>query len=64
MDCWRKNYNRVNDIDLVVRFGLMGVRMGCTQRVEFLNRPRPGDTTVGSEAYRRDPQKMETFYKF
>ena len=64
MDCWRKSYNRVNDIDLVVRFGLMGVRIGCTERVEFLNKPRPGDTTVGSDAYKRAPQKMENFYKF
>ncbi len=63
-DCWRKSHNRVNDLDLLSRFGLMGVRMGYVDRVELKMYPRPGENDIGSKAYRSNPSKMEEHFKF
>ena len=63
-DCWRKSINRVNDLDLLSRFGLMGVKMGFVDRVELIIKPRPGNTTIGSDAYRRNPEAMEKHFVF
>lgn len=64
LDCWRKRHNRVNDVDLYVRFGMAGVRMGFSDRVEFYCMPRPGEETIGSEAYKRSVSQMEQHFKF
>ncbi len=64
IDCWRKDWNSVNDTDLIVRFGLMGVRMGALNRVEFVIQPREGESAVQSEAYRIHADKMEEKYYF
>jgi glycosyltransferase involved in cell wall biosynthesis len=63
-DCWRKEHNRVNDIDYLTRMGLMGVRMGYLDRVELIMNPRPGSDTIGSDAYRRDPDLAEKLFAF
>lgn len=63
-DCYRKSINRVNDLDFLVRFGQMGVNMGFVDRVETITVPRPGTTTVGSDAYRRDVENVEKMYMF
>lgn len=63
-DCYRKDHNRNNDLDLYIRFGLAGVRMGYLDRVEFLCLPRPGEETIGSEAYISNTNKMVEHYKF
>ncbi|MBI2627879.1 MAG: glycosyltransferase family 2 protein [Candidatus Niyogibacteria bacterium] len=52
IDCWRKNWNRVNDADLSVRIFKAGVRMGFLEEVLAFIYPRPGENTVGLEAYR------------
>lgn len=49
--CWRKKWNRVNDIDLVTRMYQAGVRMGFVESVLVKVLPRPGEKTVGLEAY-------------
>ncbi len=58
-DCWRKSWNRVNDTDLVDRFRKAGVRMGHIDRVVARVLPRPGETTVGLQAYQRDQEATE-----
>jgi len=63
-DCYRKPHNRVNDIDFLVRFGLMGVRMGHLDRVELFVKPRPGENTVGSDAYRQHPERAVRHFSF
>lgn len=51
IDCWRKSWNRVNDIDLSLRMFHAGVRMGYLNQVMAYVFPRPGEDTVGLEAY-------------
>lgn len=49
-DCWRKSWNKVNDIDLQVRMVKAGVRFGFLPEVVCTIRPRPGQTTIGLDA--------------
>jgi len=51
-DCWRKGHNRVNDIDLYVRFFEAGVLMGHTGLITVRSIPREesGDL-LGIKAY-------------
>lgn len=50
-NCWRKSWNRVNDIDLSLRMYNSGVRMGFLNEVLAYVKPRPGESTVGLDAY-------------
>ena len=57
IDCWRKRWNRVNDIDLSLRLFKAGVRIGFIDKVLAFVYPRPGEETVGLDAYRILEQK-------
>jgi glycosyltransferase involved in cell wall biosynthesis len=62
INCWRKNWNRVNDIDLSQRIFCAGVRMGFLDKVVAYILPRPGESTVGLEAYQlQEKDKLEHF---
>ena len=58
IDCWRKKWNRVNDIDLSLRFYKAGVRMGFLEEVLAYIIPRPGEESVGLEAYKLSSKEM------
>lgn len=58
-DCWRKTWNRVNDTDLQARMHAAGVRMGYLDQVLAKVMPRPGETEVGSKAYKADAAATE-----
>ncbi len=57
IDCWRKQWNRVNDIDISIRMFKAGVRMGFVDKVLAFVYPRPGDETVGLQAYLKLEEK-------
>lgn len=50
IDCWRKRWNRVNDIDLSVQLYDSGAKMGFLEKVVAYVYPRPGKKTIGGEA--------------
>jgi glycosyltransferase involved in cell wall biosynthesis len=61
-NCWRKPINSANDIDLYVRFIKAGVKIGHLNHVVTLQHPRPGENTVGWDAYDRDQKnKIQHF---
>lgn len=62
INCWRKNYFKVNDTDLAQRFFLIGVRIGFLHDITAIIRPRPGEDFVGSKAYTSNTSKYEEFY--
>jgi glycosyltransferase involved in cell wall biosynthesis len=64
IDCWRKNWNRVNDIDLSQRIYNAGVRMGFLEEVVAYVLPRPGESSVGLEAYKLTEKEKIEQYKF
>ena len=63
-DCWRKSWDRVNDLDLAERFRRAGVRIGYLDEVTATVSPRPGEMHVGSKAYLADTAKTEAAYRF
>jgi len=50
-DCWRKQWNKVNDIDLSLRIFNSGARMGFLDEIHAYVFTRDGEDTVGLEAY-------------
>ncbi len=50
INCWKKKWNRVNDIDLSIRMWETGVRMGFLEQVLAFCYPRPNEETIGSAA--------------
>lgn len=64
VECWRKSWNRVWDIDLSQRIYKAGVRMGFLDQVVAYVLPRPGEATVGLEAYKLTEQEKMEHYKF
>lgn len=57
LDCWRKKWNRVNDVDLSIRMFKAGVRMDFIEKVLYYCYPRPGEETIGLDAYKNADEK-------
>lgn len=64
IDCWRKDWNRVWDIDLALRIYGSGARMGFCNEVLAYVLPRPGETSVGLEAYKLTEMDKMDHYSF
>jgi glycosyltransferase involved in cell wall biosynthesis len=64
VECWRKSWNRVWDVDLSQRIYKAGVRMGFLNQVVAYVLPRPGESTIGLEAYKLTEQEKMEHYKF
>ena len=62
--CWRKKWDRVNDVDLATRFRLAGVRIGHLDIVTATVLPRPGEKYIGLKAYLDDAAATEERLKF
>lgn len=61
-NCWKKKWNRVNDIDISQRMYQSGVKMGFIAEVHCKTLPRPGESDVGFKAYQTDYKNKEVFY--
>ncbi len=64
INCWRKTWNRNNDIDLSLRLYQAGVRMGFLDQVTAYVLPRPGEKSVGKEAYILTKKDKIKHFKF
>ncbi|MBF0443099.1 MAG: glycosyltransferase, partial [Oligoflexales bacterium] len=62
IDCWRKNHNRVNDLDFIERVYLIGVKIGFLDKKVMSYFPRPNEP-IGAKAF-KDNTSMEEKYKF
>ncbi len=51
LQCWRKQYERVNDLDLVDRMRKAGVKMYQIPAVHSYTIPRPKERQIGLKAY-------------
>jgi glycosyltransferase involved in cell wall biosynthesis len=62
VNCWRKKWNRVWDIDLALRIYGSGARIGFLDETLAFVLPRPGEESVGLEAYKlTEEEKMNHF---
>ena len=64
INCWRKSWNRVNDIDLEYRIYKAGTRIGFLNKVVGYILPRPGEETVGLEAYKSTSKEKLKHFEF
>jgi len=64
INCWRKKWNRVNDIDIQVRMHQARVHMGFLDKVVASVLPRPGEDTVGLEAYKLTDKEKSKHFSF
>jgi glycosyltransferase involved in cell wall biosynthesis len=64
VDCWRKEWNRVWDVDLSLRIHAAGTRMGFLDEVVSYVLPRPGELSVGLEAYKLASGEVLNKYGF
>jgi glycosyltransferase involved in cell wall biosynthesis len=64
INCWRKAWNKVNDIDLSLRMYDAGVRFGFLDKVTAVILPRPNETTIGIEAYLANKEQIATHFSF
>ena len=63
-ECWRKEWNKVWDVDLSLRIYKAGTRIGFLDDVVAKVQPRPGESFVGLEAYKRTEKEKLDQYKF
>lgn len=64
LNCYRKEWNRVWDIDLSLRIYQAGVRMGFLEEVVSYVLPRPGEESIGLDAYKLTEKEKLKQYKF
>ena len=64
LNCWRKEWNKVWDIDLVLRIYRTGVKMGFLEEVVSFVFPRPGEKSIGLDAYKLTKKDKLKQYKF
>ena len=64
IDCWRKSWNRVNDTDIQDRFYKAGVNMGFLEKVTCHMIPRPGEDTIGLDAYKATADEKIQHFEF
>jgi len=64
INCWRKPYNRVNDVDLYLRMFKAGVRMGYLDKNVCDMPARPGEKSLGWEAFKLTLEDKKRHYKF
>ena len=64
INCWRRNWHRVNDADLQDRMHKAGVKMNYINKVTSLIIPRPGEKEIGLKAYKDNEEKFLEKYKF
>ncbi|MDP3999607.1 MAG: glycosyltransferase family 2 protein [bacterium] len=63
-NCWRKSWNRPLDSDMIDRMYKAGVRIGFLNKVVGYVMPRPGEQTIGLEAYKAAEKEKIEHFKF
>jgi glycosyltransferase involved in cell wall biosynthesis len=64
INCWRKSWNSNNDIDYSLRIFKAGARIGFLPQVKSFVIPRPGEDTIGLDAYKADGEEKLDHFKF
>jgi glycosyltransferase involved in cell wall biosynthesis len=64
INCWRKSWNRVNDLDLQDRMYKSGVKMKYLSESTCIIKPRPDETKIGLNAYKENKKQFLNKYKF
>jgi len=62
LNSWRKSWNRPVDIDILLRYYHAGVKTGFLPKVVAYVLPRPGEETIGLDAYKfKEDEYLQNF---
>jgi len=64
INCWRRNWNRIHDVDAQDRMTKVGLNFGYLNEITYIAKPRPGENEIGIRAMREKEQYYTEKYKF
>ncbi len=64
INCWRRNWNRIHDVDVQDRMTKVGLNFGYLNEVTYTAKPRPGENEIGIRALKSNEKFYEDKYKF
>lgn len=64
INCWRRSWNRLHDVDVQDRMIKVGLNFGYIEDITYIQKPRPGEKQIGIRAMRENNQYYEDIYKF
>ncbi len=64
INCWRRSWNRIHDVDVQDRMIKVGLNFGYLNEVTYIAQPRPGENEIGIKAMRNNKKYYEEKYKF
>ena len=64
INCWRRNWNRIHDVDVQDRMTKVGLNFGYLNEVTYIAKPRPGENEIGIRAMKNNEKFYEEKYKF
>lgn len=64
INCWRRSWNRIHDVDVQDRMTKVGLNFGYINDVTYIAKPRPGENEIGIKAINLNKTYYEEKYKF
>jgi glycosyltransferase involved in cell wall biosynthesis len=64
INAWRRNWNRIHDVDVADRMVKVGLNFGYLNEVTYIAQPRPGEKQIGIRAMRENEKFYDDIYKF
>ena len=64
INCWRRTWNRIHDVDVQDRMTKVGLNVGYLKDVTYTAKPRPGENEIGIRAIRKNEEYYKKNYKF
>jgi glycosyltransferase involved in cell wall biosynthesis len=64
INCWRRTWNRIHDVDVQDRMTKVGLNFGYLKDVTYTAKPRPGENEIGIRAIRENEEYYKKMYKF
>ena len=64
INSWRRNWNRIHDVDVKDRMSKVGLNFGYTKEVTYIAKPRPGENQIGIRAMKEKEDYYKKIYKF
>lgn len=64
INCWRRNWNRIHDVDVQDRMVKVGLNFGYIKDMTYIAQPRPGEKEIGLKAIQQNVEYYKNEYKF
>jgi glycosyltransferase involved in cell wall biosynthesis len=64
INCWRRSWNRIHDMDVQDRMTKVGLNFGYLNEATYIATPRPGENEIGIKALKQNKEFWENTFKF